>query len=170
MILLCLTSCVHDCRYSTRTSILQAQHSKGGQDPAHPEVIHIKNNFLRSSVHHSVTTTMSFPLQPTYSIGQHTSEFAPTQAVIDTLNLLVHPEGGYFSEIDRDARTVPNPFPRDGESKTADKPMSGDNSVRNASTSIYYMLSPVRPQGHFHRNSARTVTLQTLAMFHYSEC
>jgi predicted cupin superfamily sugar epimerase len=100
---------------------------------------------------------MSFPLQPTYPIGQHTSESAPTQAVIDTLNLLVHPEGGYFSEIDRDARTVPNPFPRDGESKTADKPMSGDNSVRNASTSIYYMLSPVRPQGHFHRNLARTV-------------
>jgi len=100
---------------------------------------------------------MPSPFQPTYKPGQYKHESPSTQAVIDTLNLLIHPEGGYFSEIDRDARMVQNPFPTPSDPKTSDKPMSGDSKVRNASTSIYYLLSPVRPQGHFHRNLARTV-------------
>jgi predicted cupin superfamily sugar epimerase len=109
-----------------------------------------------------MSPSSSTPLKPSYPIGQHTTESASTRAVIDTLSLLSHPEGGYFAEIDRDPLTVPNPFLKnggkqeDGE-KTAQKPMSGDNTVRNASTSIYYLLTSVRPQGHFHRNLGRTV-------------
>ena len=103
---------------------------------------------------------MSTPLQPSYPVGQHTTESPSTRAVISTLNLLEHPEGGYFSEIDRDPLTIPNPFLHSQHydvAATAEKPISGDNSVRNASTSIYYLLSPVRPQGHWHRNKGRTV-------------
>jgi predicted cupin superfamily sugar epimerase len=111
----------------------------------------------------------SSALKPSYPVGQHTSESASTRAVIDTLSLIEHPEGGYFAEIDRDPLTIPNPFLKNGgkqedgveekeeEKKTAEKPMSGDNSLRNASTSIFYLLTPVRPQGHFHRNLGRTV-------------
>ncbi|KAF2825217.1 hypothetical protein CC86DRAFT_352519 [Ophiobolus disseminans] len=105
------------------------------------------------------------PLKPSFPLGTHTTESPSTQALISTLNLLEHPEGGYFSEIDRDPLTIPNPFlttkkhntSNDAEQKTASLPMSGDNSLRNASTSIYYLLTPVRPQGHFHRNLGRTV-------------
>jgi predicted cupin superfamily sugar epimerase len=95
-------------------------------------------------------------LQPTYPSGTHTTESPSTQSVISTLSLIPHPEGGYFSEIDRDPLTIPNPFPYT-PSQTAEKPFSGDNSLRNASTSIYYLLTPTRPQGHFHRNKGRTV-------------
>lgn len=59
----------------------------------------------------------------------------------------VHPEGGYFVETDRDALQVPNPF---GPTDAAD-------SLRNASTSIYYLLTPKTSFGAFHRNKGRTV-------------
>ena len=71
--------------------------------------------------------------------------------------MVKHPEGGYFAEIDRDQRTVPNPFGDLTYATTAEKPFSGDNSIRNASTSILYLLTPHSPQGHFHRNAGRTV-------------
>ena len=94
------------------------------------------------------------------------TEPANTQAVISALNLQVHVEGGYYAEIDRNPLTIPNPFlvknggdEEDDVKNTAEKPMSGDNAIRNASTSIYYMLSAVNPQGHFHRNKGRTVRM-----------
>ncbi|KAF2847503.1 hypothetical protein T440DRAFT_471011 [Plenodomus tracheiphilus IPT5] len=40
---------------------------------------------------------------------------------------------------------------------TAPLPQSGNNNIRNASTSIFYLLTPRNPQGHFHRNKGRTV-------------
>ncbi|KAL1801148.1 hypothetical protein ACET3X_001490 [Alternaria dauci] len=85
-------------------------------------------------------------------------------AIISALNLQKHVEGGYYAEIDRNPLTIPNPFlsknggdEEEDVKNTADKPMSGDNAIRNASTSIYYMLSAVNPQGHFHRNKGRTI-------------
>ncbi|KAH7070150.1 RmlC-like cupin domain-containing protein [Paraphoma chrysanthemicola] len=97
-------------------------------------------------------------LCPYFKLGRHTQESTSTQTVIDALELEKHIEGGYFAEIDRDLRTVPNPFldAHDGPTTTA-QPFSGDNNIRNASTSIYYLLTPVSPQGHFHRNKGRTV-------------
>lgn len=80
-----------------------------------------------------------------------------SQAVASTINSLKlqeHPEGGYFAETDRDIFLIPNPFkvPDGSTGSNADK-----DSVRNASTTIFYLLTPKSPVGHFHRNKARTV-------------
>jgi uncharacterized protein len=77
------------------------------------------------------------------------------QSTIKSLNLQEHIEGGYFVETDRDKLLIPNPF--------KDLPLltnatSKDTSeMRNASTTIHYLLTPSSPIGHFHRNRARTV-------------
>jgi hypothetical protein len=55
------------------------------------------------------TTKMS-PLHPSYLIDQHTTKSLLTQAVISTLNLIKHPKGRYFYEIDCDPLTIPNLF------------------------------------------------------------
>jgi predicted cupin superfamily sugar epimerase len=70
-----------------------------------------------------------------------------TRALIQTLNLQLHIEGGYFVETDRDSRKVSNPFPD----------ATAEDSTRCASTSIFYMVTPRSPIGYFHRNKARTV-------------
>lgn len=88
------------------------------------------------------------------------------QTVITTLHMLPHGEGGFFAETDRDPHLVPSPFPSTPASlgKTESGPdllsqqrPGFDPSVRNASTSIYYLLTPSSPQGFFHRNRGRTV-------------
>jgi uncharacterized protein len=85
-------------------------------------------------------------------------------AVIATLEMQAHGEGGFFAETDRDPRLVPSPFPNTAASAGKVGPdllsaqRSGfDPTVRNASTSIYYLLTPGSPQGFFHRNRGRTV-------------
>ena len=116
---------------------------------------------------------LSTKLTPSYPANQTSAtESAATQSLIRTLGLEPHVEGGYFAEIDRNPELVPNPFLSSGEEAdddreegddggkmTAPTPLSGDNSKRNASTSIYYMLSAKSPQGNFHRNKARTVSM-----------
>ncbi|KAJ4376396.1 hypothetical protein N0V83_001679 [Neocucurbitaria cava] len=106
------------------------------------------------------------PLAPAYTPNPNPTttkeESSATQTIISALNLLKHIEGGYFAEIDRNPLTIPNPFlttstTPSNTQQTAEKPFSGDNSIRNASTSIYYLLTPLTPQGHFHRNKGRTV-------------
>lgn len=97
------------------------------------------------------------PLSPTFEPGSIPHETISTQTLIDSLKMIKHPEGGYFTELDRDPRTVPNPFPDQPYTTTAAAPFSGDNSIRNASTSILYLLTPHSPQGYFHRNKGRTV-------------
>ncbi|KAH6629103.1 RmlC-like cupin domain-containing protein [Boeremia exigua] len=97
------------------------------------------------------------PLSPTFEAHTTPYETISTQTIIDTLKLTKHPEGGYYTELDRDPRTVPNPFQNHPYATTAQAPLSGDNAVRNASTSILYLLTPHSPQGHFHRNAGRTV-------------
>jgi predicted cupin superfamily sugar epimerase len=110
---------------------------------------------------------MSSPekISQVYTPNPNATEPANTQAIISALNLQKHVEGGYYAEIDRNPLTIPNPFllqnggDEEDVKNTAEKPMSGDNGIRNASTSIYYMLSAVNPQGHFHRNKGRTVCM-----------
>ncbi|KAI8931512.1 hypothetical protein NX059_011172 [Plenodomus lindquistii] len=93
------------------------------------------------------------------------SESRQTRNLIHALNMTPHIEGGYFAEIDRNPHVIPNPFLSDHDSssttaeeaRTAQTPLSGNDNIRNASTSIYYLLTPDRPQGHFHRNKGRTV-------------
>jgi len=114
---------------------------------------------------------VSQKLTPSYPPGQTPgsgSEPPATQSLIRSLGLEPHVEGGYFAEIDRNPWLVPNPFlssekgdggndDDEGGKMTASAPLSGDDSKRNASTSIYYMLSALSPQGCFHRNRGRTI-------------
>ncbi|KAF2250149.1 hypothetical protein BU26DRAFT_424862 [Trematosphaeria pertusa] len=100
------------------------------------------------------------PLKPTSTPSSPAAESPETQTLIQALGLQPHIEGGYFVELDRNPLTVPNLFPptsAPAPGQTAAKPFSGDDSVRNASTSIFYFLSPTTPVGHFHRNKGRTV-------------
>jgi hypothetical protein len=142
------------------------------------------------------TSAKLTPIYPPPSSPSSSSSAAPespdTQTIISALGLEKHIEGGYFAEIDRNPLLIPNPFltsssssspSRDGKEeqegrqteteeekvkRTAEKPLSGDDAVRNASTSIYYMLSRGSPQGHFHRNRGRTVCCIFLNVFSLS--
>lgn len=90
------------------------------------------------------------------------SEPPATAAIIKALNMIPHIEGGYFAETDRDPLLIPSPFPIIPASE-ATLSLAGprrpgfDPKVRNASTTIFYLLTPGSPQGNFHRNRARTV-------------
>ncbi|EXJ90804.1 hypothetical protein A1O1_03909 [Capronia coronata CBS 617.96] len=80
---------------------------------------------------------------------------AAIETTISNLNLLEHIEGGYFAETDRDPLLVPNPFQH---LPALTNPTAIDDSpTRHASTTIYYLVTPRSPVGHFHRNRARTV-------------
>ncbi|KAH8425364.1 cupin domain-containing protein [Aspergillus melleus] len=80
---------------------------------------------------------------------------SPTiQKTIQTLNLQIHPEGGYFVETDRSQLRIPNPHRHANLNPTVE---TDDDATRAASTTIYYMLTPSSPLGAFHRNASRTV-------------
>jgi uncharacterized protein len=101
------------------------------------------------------------PLEPIQATSHETEQ---TLQTVKSLGLQKHIEGGYFAEIDRNPLIVPNPFNTSAQQaqekepgRTALLPRSGDDSTRNASTSIYYMLTGTTPLGSFHRNKGRTV-------------
>ncbi|KAG8168368.1 hypothetical protein KVR01_001117 [Diaporthe batatas] len=95
------------------------------------------------------------------SQGVH-AEPPATAAIINALDMIPHIEGGYFAETDRDPLIIDSPFPPTPASE-ATLSLAGpsrpgfDPKVRNASTTIFYLLTPASPQGNFHRNRARTV-------------
>lgn len=102
----------------------------------------------------------------TPSTSSETADESPAvQQIISSLSLLSHPEGGRYVETDRDARIVPNPFL--GKAMVGGGKIDGAGSAvgdetekdetRNASTTIYYHLSPLSNYGSFHRNAGRTV-------------
>ncbi len=104
--------------------------------------------------------TSTFPIKPIYtaSDGPEPPHLAIT---ISSLNMMKHIEGGYFAETDRDPLIIPNPFPIPEEvsptMKLVPKRPGFDPKTRNASTSIFYFLTPNTPQGGFHRNTGRTI-------------
>ncbi len=103
----------------------------------------------------STTLKPSFPLLPS---PQENSE--SIQNLIKALDLLPHIEGGYYIETDRAKETIPSPFPSKPSSTTTGlvpQREGFDPSLRNLSTTIFYLLTPSGPQGGFHRNAARTV-------------
>ncbi|KAF7550981.1 hypothetical protein G7Z17_g5320 [Cylindrodendrum hubeiense] len=89
-------------------------------------------------------------------------ESLQTTALIQTLALLPHVEGGYFSQTDEDPKTIPSPYPLtplSGETASqAVPPRPGfDAAVRRLSTTIFYLLTYRRPLGRFHRNRSRII-------------
>lgn len=112
----------------------------------------------------SVSTMASPEIKPFFTRGSQgeASETHATAAIIQALKMLPHIEGGYFAETDRDPLLIPSPFPiapaSDATLSLAGPRRPGfDPKVRNASTTIFYLLTPGSPQGNFHRNRARTV-------------
>lgn len=125
----------------------------------------------------STKLTPIYPSSSSAPQGDEEEEESPTtQSLISSLHLQKHIEGGYFAELDRNPLLIPNPFlqPNSGDAqgkdevkRTAEKPASGDDTVRNASTSIYYMLSKAQPMGKFHRNKGRTVCMILILFFSF---
>jgi hypothetical protein len=89
------------------------------------------------------------PLQPSFDVDGSHAESSASRSIIQTLNLQLHPEGGYFVETDRDTLRFPNPFASDSSSTLVES--------RSASTTIFYYLSTKSSLGYFHRNKARTI-------------
>jgi len=77
------------------------------------------------------------PLRPAFPVGQVNEENPRTKKTIELLNFQSHVEGGYFVETDRDQLRIPNPF----ESKRKEE---GQDSTRNASTTIHYLITQKR--------------------------
>lgn len=86
-------------------------------------------------------------------------EKAVIETLIKALNLQPHIEGGFFTETDRAPALVPSPFPvkKSNTSELAPQRPGFNAAVRNASTTIFYLLTECGPQGGFHRNAARTM-------------
>ncbi|KAK3325838.1 RmlC-like cupin domain-containing protein [Apodospora peruviana] len=104
-------------------------------------------------------------IAPAFQVtGDSAEKEAPEiQAVIDALGMQPHIEGGYYAETDRDPWLVPSPFPNvpssSPSSSNNEMPLRPgfDPAFRNASTTIFYLITPNSSHGNFHRNRARTV-------------
>ncbi|KAK7691548.1 hypothetical protein QCA50_004947 [Cerrena zonata] len=70
----------------------------------------------------------------------------PNPELIKQLNLLKHPEGGYFVETDRQEEQIPSPY--------------ADKALRSLATTIYYLLTFDDSDGVFHMN--KSVTMHVL--------
>ena len=91
---------------------------------------------------------LTSPIRPIFTTN--TVEDSGAQKLIAQLHLQKHPEGGYFSETDRDPLRVPNPFrPQAASALTRQSMAKDDDTTRSASTTIYYLLTPAQPKGNF---------------------
>lgn len=105
-----------------------------------------------SALPRSIASLASYTRRPA---AHPEPEPAAVISTITALGLQKHPEGGYFVETDRDTTKIPNPFV---QKISADAIVSGEqDSTRDTSTTIFYLLSPGSPFGTFHRNRARTI-------------
>jgi uncharacterized protein len=98
-------------------------------------------------------------IQPSFTPNASRKNSTEIESLIKVLGLQPHIEGGYFVETDRSPETVPSPFPSKPSNTSAIAPQRPgfDSAMRNSSTTIFYLLTPNRPQGCFHRNAGRTV-------------
>jgi uncharacterized protein len=107
---------------------------------------------------HDEPIKLSFPLPSTAPPHEDAAH-----ALVAGLGLQAHIEGGFFVETDRDPLVVPSPWPElahstaTAASKLVDQRPGFRPGFRNASTTIYYLLTPRSPLGAFHRNRGRTV-------------
>lgn len=100
-------------------------------------------------------------IRPTYHPSTD-SESPRIQSTITTLNLIPHVEGGYFALTDLAPTSMASPYPHTPLSEATLAATGGvregyDPTQRLLSTTIFYYLTPHRPQGHFHVNRSRIV-------------
>lgn len=84
------------------------------------------------------------------------------QALIKAMSLEPHIEGGYFKQTDVSSTQFPSPYPLTPLSQETVTLMGGLRPdfaplYRQMSTTIFYYITPNRPQGHFHRNRSRII-------------
>lgn len=100
----------------------------------------------------------SLGLKPTFTPSSE-PESQRVQSLIKALSLIPHVEGGYFLQTDAAEATIPSPYPSEPLSSDTASLMGlrsdYDGQTRRLSTTIFYFLTPRRPQGHFHRNRSR---------------
>lgn len=81
------------------------------------------------------------------------------QKIIDDWGLIEHGEGGYFKETDRSPFlmdvTEEGTVPKSGT--VAEDDNVSNDSKRNYSTLIYYLLTPSSPVGKLHKNKNRII-------------
>jgi predicted cupin superfamily sugar epimerase len=101
-------------------------------------------------------------ITPIFTPSSSSSESAAVDSTIKSLSLIEHVEGGYFAVTDVSNTFIPSPYPSTPLSqRTIDLagglPADFDPSLRRLSTTIFYYLTPNRPQGSFHRNRSRII-------------
>ncbi|RFU76476.1 hypothetical protein TARUN_5759 [Trichoderma arundinaceum] len=101
-------------------------------------------------------------INPTFTPSSSSDESAAVKSTLKSLSLIEHVEGGYFAVTDVSNTTIPSPYPSTPLSqRTIDLvdglPADFDYSLRRLSTTIFYYLTPNRPQGSFHRNRSRII-------------
>ena len=90
------------------------------------------------------------------------SESSTVQAVISSLGLEPHIEGGYFLLTDTSTMKIPSPYSETAQSKETIEISGGiregfNSAERFLSSTIFYYLTPRRPQGTFHLNRSRII-------------
>ncbi|KAL7942102.1 RmlC-like cupin domain-containing protein [Trichoderma barbatum] len=108
----------------------------------------------------SDSTTLA-SITPTFTPST-SPESAAVNSTISSLSLLEHVEGGYYAVTDVSDTKIPSPYPSTPLSQhTIDLvnglPADFDYALRRLSTTIFYYLTPNRPQGSFHRNRSRII-------------
>lgn len=107
----------------------------------------------------SLVPSISSAIKQVFAPKPNAEESLSIQALVKALSLQPHIEGGFFAETDRAPEIVPSPFPvkQSNTYELAPQRPGFDPAVRNASTTIFYLLTENGPQGGFHRNAARTM-------------
>jgi predicted cupin superfamily sugar epimerase len=114
-----------------------------------------------TSIKPSVNAETLSLIRPTYhpSTGDESPRI---QSTIQALNLIPHVEGGYFALTDTSPGSIPSPYPQTPLSEATIAATGGiregyDPAIRLMSTTIFYYLTPNRPQGSFHMNRSRII-------------
>ncbi|KAJ9419469.1 RmlC-like cupin domain-containing protein [Fusarium oxysporum] len=97
-----------------------------------------------------------------YVIPTSQDESPSVTSLIEALGLEPHIEGGYFKETDVSVDSVSSPYPPEPLSEETLCLTDGLRSdlgplFRRLSTTIYYYLTPNRPQCYFHRIRSRII-------------
>ncbi|KAK5987192.1 hypothetical protein PT974_11313 [Cladobotryum mycophilum] len=100
------------------------------------------------------------PIFKASSSSSSSPESPRIQSTIKALSLIPHIEGGYYAVTDISTVMVPSPYPPTPLSQGTVDIVGGlqpdfDYYLRRLSTTIFYFLTPTRPQGSFHRNRSR---------------